>query len=99
MYASQVGIQDWGDLLVCRVFAWRGHVARMPVDSSRGLVDPDAAGCSGNARAELEALRVALRYRICPPVTADDAATDAFLTAGPVTSDSLFAINVVAGNF
>ena len=34
-YARMLGLSDWGELLVSRVFAWWGHVARMPVERSR----------------------------------------------------------------
>ena len=54
-------IASWGLVLWCEFVSptcWVGM---------GGVVDPDADGCCGSARAELDALRVALQYCICPP--------------------------------
>ena len=86
-------IASWGLVLWCEFVSptcWVGM---------GGLVDPDADGCCGSARAELDALRVALQYCICPPVSVDDAAAEAFLSVRLVTSDSLWALNVITGSF
>ena len=35
MFAVHVGVRDWADVLLARIFTWYGHLARMPLERSR----------------------------------------------------------------
>ena len=92
--ASQEGkVASWGLIL------WNDTLPPHEWVAMGGRVDPGETGHNGSARAELEALRVACHYRVCPPLMLSDEAAHAFLVTKLITTDSLWALNVITGNF
>eukprot|EP00439_Symbiodinium_sp_Y106_P015213 s9130_g2.t1 len=65
MFAVHVGVRDWADVLLARIFTWYGHLARMPLERSRPAAVALRYRCMQLWRRSQrgETAAVALRYR------------------------------------